>query len=52
MNLVTITEAATILKVHPNTIRNLIRDGHISPVRLGERVIRINIDELIKGENK
>ncbi len=47
MKLLTINETAELLRVHPNTIRNLIRDGHITPVRLGERVIRINIDELI-----
>jgi excisionase family DNA binding protein len=52
MNLLTIAQAAEMLKVHPNTIRNLIRDGYITPVRLGERVIRINLEELIKGENK
>lgn len=51
MNLVTITEAATILKVHPNTIRNLIRDGYITPIRIGERVIRIDMNALT-GSNQ
>lgn len=50
MNLVTITEAATILKVHPNTIRNLINNGTITPIRIGERIIRININQ-ITGSN-
>ncbi len=52
MNLLTITQAAEMLQVHPNTIRNAIRDGYITPVKLGERVIRINLEDLTKKDAK
>ena len=46
--MVTITEAATELGLHPNTIRNYIRAGRISITRLGPRLIRIDRSELYK----
>ena len=45
---VTIKEAASELGLHPNTIRNYIREGRISITRLGPRLIRIDRSELYK----
>jgi excisionase family DNA binding protein len=44
----TVTEVATILKVHPVTIRRLLRKGRVPHFRSG-RVIRVNVDEVIKA---
>ncbi len=35
--LMTLREAASYIKVHPNTLRNWEREGKISAVRLGTR---------------
>jgi excisionase family DNA binding protein len=43
---VTIVEAAQILAVHPNTIRNLINKNVLKAYRLGSRIIRIDANEL------
>jgi excisionase family DNA binding protein len=45
--LVTITQAAKILSVHPNTIRNLISRGDLRAERIGSRLVRIHRDDLI-----
>jgi excisionase family DNA binding protein len=34
-----VKEAASALRVHPNTIRNLIRDGELVAARIRDRVI-------------
>ncbi len=34
-----ITEAAKLLGVHPNTIRRMVWRGELRPVRLGRRVL-------------
>lgn len=38
--LITLQEAADILKVHPNTLRLWDKKGILSAVRIGERKIR------------
>lgn len=35
--LLTLKEACTLLRVHPNTLRNWERDGKIQAVRIGTR---------------
>lgn len=35
--LLTVRQAAQLLNVHPNTIRNWERDGQLSAVRIGNR---------------
>lgn len=45
--LLTVEEAAELVKVHPNTIRNAIRDGRLPAIRLGARIIRIRKAELV-----
>ena len=47
-NLVTIKTAAELINVHPNTIRNYIRDGRLSFVRVGPKLIRIRLDDLME----
>jgi excisionase family DNA binding protein len=42
----TIKQAAEVKGLHPNTIRNCIRDGRLPAVRLGARVIRVNSKDL------
>ena len=44
--LLTISDAAKILSVHKNTIRNMINRGELSAHRIGGRLIRIHKDEL------
>lgn len=49
--LITLKEAADILKVHPNTLRAWDKKGILVAVRLGERKVRrykkIDIENLI-----
>ena len=40
-DLLTIKESAELLKVHPNTIRNLLVRGSIQGIRVGPRIVRI-----------
>jgi excisionase family DNA binding protein len=42
-----INEAATILNVHPNTLRNLISRNELAAERIGARIIRIRKSELL-----
>jgi excisionase family DNA binding protein len=49
MNLVTIKQAAELLSVHPNTIRNWVKAGKIKAIKFGPNTIRISLDEL-KGQ--
>jgi excisionase family DNA binding protein len=46
-NLVTVTRAAEIMGVHPNTIRNWIRSGKLNAMRVGPKLIRIHREELV-----
>jgi excisionase family DNA binding protein len=50
MQYITIREAALLLSVHPNSIRNWIKSGELKAERFGNRVIRISLDEL-KGRH-
>lgn len=45
-SLVTIQEAAKILRVHPNTIHNYIQRGQLKAQRIGSRIIRIALADL------
>ena len=45
--LLTVEEAADLVKVHPNTIRNAIRDGRLQAIRLGARIVRIRKCDLL-----
>jgi excisionase family DNA binding protein len=45
MTLLTVDEAATQLRVHPETIRRMIKRGELAAVRAGS-VYRIPADEL------
>jgi excisionase family DNA binding protein len=44
--LINVLKAADLKSVHPNTIRNCIRDGRLPAVRLGARIIRIRRADL------
>jgi excisionase family DNA binding protein len=41
-----IKKAADLKSVHPNTIRNCIKDGRLHAERLGARIIRIHRADL------
>ena len=41
-----VQEAATVLKVSPNTVRKAIHDGQIHAIRIGGRKFLIPRDEL------
>lgn len=44
---ITINEAAELLGVHRNTIRNLILRKELAAVRIGSRIIRIQKQDLL-----
>lgn len=44
--LVSITEAAGMLGVHPRTIRRYVASGVVAASKVGPRTIRIDIDDL------
>jgi excisionase family DNA binding protein len=47
---VTIAEAAELLALHQNTVRNLIRQGKLPASRIGSHIVRIkqaDIDALL-----
>jgi len=44
--LITIAEAASLIRVHPRTIRRRIAEGSLSAYRVGPRSIRVDTDEL------
>lgn len=45
--LLTINQAAELLRVHPNTIRNLILRQELVAERIGARIIRIRKQDLL-----
>jgi excisionase family DNA binding protein len=47
MTLLTITEAAEFLKVHPTTIRNLIKRGELQSSKVGN-IVRINEEDIVR----
>jgi excisionase family DNA binding protein len=44
--LFTIRQAAQLLAVHPNTIRNLIYRGELQAERIGARIVRLHKADL------
>lgn len=46
MDLKTVKETATILGVHPNTIRTMINDGRLTATKLGPRLTLIDINQI------
>lgn len=44
----TVTQAARAANVSPSTIRREIAAGHLSPVRIGGRVVRVLDEELAR----
>lgn len=46
MNLLRVKEAAEMLSVHPNTIRNYIKSGKLPAKRIGTKLIRIELADL------
>jgi excisionase family DNA binding protein len=54
--LITLKEAATILKVHPNTLRSWDKNGILPAVRIGEKKARRyrkeDIEKFINNKNK
>jgi excisionase family DNA binding protein len=44
--LYSVRTAAEKLKVHPNTIRNLIKSGDLKAERIGSKIIRIKSTDL------
>lgn len=52
MQLITIKEAASQLKVHPNTIRNFITNGLLKSFKIGRtvRIEQAELDRIVRGE--
>lgn len=48
MNLISIKDAAKMLSVHRNTIRNWIRDGKLDVIRITNRTHRIDMEQIQK----
>lgn len=46
--LLTVDEAAVIMKVHPRTIRGYVNSGELAVVRIGKREYRIRRGELYR----
>ena len=46
--LLTVDEAAEIMRVHPSTIRRLVRAGELARVKVGIREYRIRHGELMR----
>jgi len=44
--LITIAEAAEMVRVHPRTIRRRIAEGSLTAYRVGPHLIRLDVDEL------
>ena len=45
--MINVTEAAKLLNVHPNTIRNMIKSGRIQGYFIGKRILRVKPSEVI-----
>jgi excisionase family DNA binding protein len=45
-DLLTVKQAAELLKLHPNSIRNLMLRGELKAERIGARIIRIRKSDL------
>jgi|GEM_PF-2526385 len=46
--LLTVSEAAKILRVHAHTVRKLIHSGDLPVVRVGAKILRIPRSDLLK----
>lgn len=46
--ILTVAEAAALLKLHPETIRRAIRTGELPATKFGYRTVRINRSDLDK----
>jgi len=46
LNYVSIKDAATMLTVHPNTVRNMIKSGELKAYRIGNKIIRIKVEDI------
>jgi excisionase family DNA binding protein len=44
-SLLTVKEAATILRLHPKSVRRMIRDGRLPASRLGPPGTAVRVDE-------
>lgn len=45
----TVEEAAAIRKVSPRTIRRMIAAGYIEAERFGPRLLRVNLDSVLRA---
>lgn len=45
MTLMRVSEVASVLRVSPAAVYGWIRDGRITPIRIGTKVVRISYEE-------
>lgn len=45
--MINVAEAAKLLNVHPNTIRNMIKDGRVTGYFIGKRILRLKPSEVV-----
>lgn len=45
--MITVAQAAELLNVHPNTIRNMIKDGRVTGYFIGKRILRLKPSEVV-----
>lgn len=48
MDLITVKEAAELLRVSPATVRNWVREGKLPGLRFSKTVIRIRREEVLR----
>lgn len=52
---VTLLEAAKLIGAHKNTVRNLVADGKLVPIKNGSRIVRVtrkSVEDYLEGRSE